>query len=609
MIAPRILPILLLVLALSLTASQAMLSQTNMAAFARDLARRDANAEGALASGQPEVSMEATEEGGIVAAILGFKFNNDLSSITLRVAGPLDKETGETELVNLSDLPGETEAKLRFSHAKDIEEWLPSANLTTTCLNINRLLATQSPSPPEEVTDLLDGADTKTGKARFEAYRDFWNAFRLHVVNTQSDRIPPPQWLEVQGRAVAKLCAEWNSGRVEDLLLDKVMQSKDEMMQNQDQEQGQDDEKAVENPDLARRSEPCTLENLLDRHQKKAQAAADLPDLDKVKETAGETKKQKEAIAQADFEAATQEAKALSSPDAVEVLLASARLERDRALREIQRAFDDTVSQAEATIANGACEAAEKEEKAVYDALTALVVKEIDGRMGLDIPFIRKPPQTTGNVQIQCTDIEAEKLLASLRPEDRSTVFRELRAAAPSQLFFTGEAKVSSQDFKYIADPLALNPDNQLVATKTDREYNHAGRLGASLLWRGALTSLGYTRNGEWSAKPSAQFCFPRGDGGGLVCTSTASGPPTKESKSVYDLQFKYAWSQAFAFQGQVFYADKTDVLNPHLIAYFLPQAGRLRGGLDFSYLSNDPDGNDGFNLRLFVGVPFSLGD
>jgi len=229
--------------------------------------------------------------------------------------------------------------------------------------------------------------------------------------------------------------------------------------------------------------------------------------------------------------------------------------------------------------------------------------------MGLDVPFIRKPPQTSGKVQIQCDDLEAEKLLASLRPEERGAVFRELRAAAPSQLFFTGEAKVSSQDFKHIADPLALNPNTQLVATKTDREYSHAGHLGASLLWRGALTSLGYTRNGEWSAKPSAQFCFPRGAGGGLVCTSTASGPPAKESKSVYDLQLKYAWSQAFAFQGQLFYADKTDTLNPHLLVYFLPQAGRLRGGLDFSYLSNDPGGNDGVNLRLFVGAPFSFGD
>jgi len=610
--APQILRILLLAPALSLAASPAVLAQAaangeGMAAFARDLARRDANAEGALASGQPEVSMEATEEGGIVAAILGFKFNNDLNSIIIRVAGPLNKDTGDTELVNLSDLPGGTEAKLRFSHASSkVEKWLPSANLTTVCLNINRLLASQSPSPPEEVTDLLDELDTKSGKERFEAYQKFWPEFRLHVIDKIPSKIPPPQWEEIQGRAVAKLCGEWNSGRVEDLLLDKVMQN-----------QKQGDEKTIENPDLARRSEPCNLKNLLCSRTKQARALATdkLPDLDKVKETAGEAKKQKEAIAQADFEAAAREADNLRaravSADAVEALLASARVERDRALREAQRAFDETVDAAKATIANAAQQAASTEEKAVYDALTAQVVKEIDSRTGLDVPFIRKPPQTAGKVQIQCNDndIEAKKLLASLRPEERGAVFRELRAAAPSLLFFTGEAKVSSQDFKYIADPLALNPNNQLVATKTDREYNHAGHLGASLLWRGALTSLGYTRNGEWSAKPSAQFCFPRGDGGGLVCTSTASGPPAKESTSVYDLQFKYAWSQAFAFQGQVFYADKTDILNPHLLAYFLPQAGRLQGGLDFSYLSNDPDGNDGFNLRLFVGVPFSLDD
>jgi hypothetical protein len=91
------------------------------------------------------------------------------------------------------------------------------------------------------------------------------------------------------------------------------------------------------------------------------------------------------------------------------------------------------------------------------------------------------------------------------------------------------------------------------------------------------------------------------------VCATTAAGPPERDGKRVFDLQWKRSIVPSFALQGQVFYASEKDTLNPHLIAYFLPQNGRLRGGLDFSYLNNDPDHNDGFKLRLFIGVPFSL--
>ena len=583
----RFWPLNLVLAVLSAGALTAQPASEQMQRFALDLARKDANAEGAVASGEPEISLEATEEGGVVAAILGFKFNNDLTSFTTKVSGPLDKEAEEAELVNLQDLPGGVEASFRLSHAWFVS-WLPSASLTTACLDINRILSTRFPDPPDDVIAPLKSLDLKTGKARFDAYKSFWPDFRLYMIDRSPkppDEIPPPQWAAIEGRAVEKLCTEWNSGRVNDLLLGEVFQN-----------QAPGAAPHVQNPVTDRRSDDCNLENLLARRVGKARAAAtaNLPDLDKVKAKALEARDEERALAAMDLANAIQEAKDLEargvSEDAIEVLLASARLKHQHTQRESQRAHDETIAAAEKTIENAAAQAAETETKAVYEALAASVAKEIDKWTGLTVPFFRKPFETIGD--FQCNDIDAEALLASLSKDpERNAVFRRLRAAAPSQFFLTGDYSTAAQSFKYFAAPLALNPATQSIATKTDKEYNHAGRLGASVSWHGHLLSLGWEQKSKWEPKPASQICFPRGADGSLVCVTTATGAPERVDERVFDLQWKLLITPALAMQAQVFYADDTDSLNPHLITFFCRRPASCEGGADFSYIRNNPDG------------------
>lgn len=605
--------ILLAILLLGLAGAQrAHSASPAMEQFARDVARKDSNAEGALASGQPEVTLAATEEGGVVAAILGFKFNRDLSSFTTKVAAPLEKGAEEAELANLADLPGGVEATFRLSHSWHTDR--PSAgSLTTACRSINDILAERLPAVPDWALPRISALDSLPPDRQWAELPDIWGSphpppagkglYPTLAKHAQAVGVlPPPQWAEIEGAARAELCSEWNGGRASGLLLDPVYGNRVTATD--------DGEIAL----IESLGEPCTVANLLRVRRARARAAAEaaLPDMEKVEEKAAAARDEARAAAQVELEAAIARAEQLAaqgvSQDVSALLQATARLERDRVERETQRAFEETIAAAQKKRDEAGSEAEAAEDKAVYTSLVASARKRMSPWWSVDLPFLRKPPETVGGT-IQCSDLDAAALLATLDTPQAGRVFRELLSAAPTQWFVTGDYRVSSQDFKYVADPLALNPTSQLVATKSDNEYNHGARGGISLLWRGTLTTLGWTRKSTWKAKPPAQFCVPRGEQGALVCATTGSGAPARSDSDVLDLQIKRPLTPALALHGQVFFDQETDAVNPHLIAYFLPQDKKLRGGIDLSFLSEDPEGNDGFQLRLFVGLPFSFGN
>lgn len=213
--------------------------------------------------------MEASEEGGKIAAILGLKTNRDLTSVILRFAAPLDKDVEETELANLADLAGKTEASLKVSHAVPVDAFLPPAELTPVCLTINRMLGQSLQPLPAASVEALKEAEAlrarmvnpdEAAKPLFDRarakYQQAWSDY-LDGYMPREGRLPPPIWETLDHQAVSALCTEWNTGKAVDLLLDGAPQ--------RDEDGTERDVEAIE-----RVAAPCTLEEVLDRRTKRA---------------------------------------------------------------------------------------------------------------------------------------------------------------------------------------------------------------------------------------------------------------------------------------------------------------------------------------------------
>ena len=119
--------------------------------------------------------------------------------------------------------------------------------------------------------------------------------------------------------------------------------------------------------------------------------------------------------------------------------------------------------------------------------------------------------------------------------------------------------------------------------------------------------TLGVGRKRVWQGDSSADFCFDGEADDPLLCSSAALGPPSRTDTQVYDLQWARLIRPQFGVQAQIFFEDEKDILNPHFKMFFIPQSEKLRGGLDLSYTEGADDSTEGFNARLFVGVPFDL--
>lgn len=638
--------------------------------FAIATARKDVNGTTPIASSDSQVTLEARENGSILSALFGVAFGaDDRASLALQLSGELQKGEEERELANLHNLPGGVSATLKLSYTPiSANSWarrhfVPEP-LTEVCKQVNDELRASGPSYDAAAFSPLDGLELKKGKARYDAQRAFIAGYfearekRLAYLSAASglsrhERSELAALEESQGssveiieeQAAAVLCGKWNKGRVNQLLFEEPLGMSGK----------------IKSPQAVA---PCTIESVAAQRAKSAAivSCSKLPatveasrgsfDLAISTATAQLKAVQSAADSTVDDIAAARarfaERSALATVDLERGLRDAIALEKsqgDLAGSELEAAVTtalsecaDLVSQRSgqaatatgtsddttgtdgesirdspgqgpgATLSGGrvARAAADKETRATFEEAAAELAKATEGWSVATTPYIFRGPGEVGSLACSPEDVLARLTLFPKRL--RNSLYNDLVAAVPSLVFWTVEASTASQDFKFLDEPLQLNPDSQQVKTKKESHYSYGGRAGLSLFVRGWLWTAGYTLEEAWKASPTSQYCFPIGDMGGLTCASVAPKGPSEAQTDTYDLQVKRNFSPSFALAAKLFYMEQDSITNPHVLLYFLPQGGKLRGGFDFSYVEGSPKPeDDGFAARLFVGLPFSL--
>lgn len=590
------------------------------------IARTDVNGTNSLASTQPQVSLEAREEGGSVSALLGLAFGADhRGSLALKLTGALDKDAQERDLANRSDLPGGVQGTLSFSYALPLESEGSSDDLTPLCRHINDLLSVGIPRLDDAVLEHLRKAQKAEGKERYEHYTRFWGAFleaRLERDRYLAPRVEagtataqekleldalsarkPPTLKELEAAAVAPLCMEWNKGRMEKLLVSPFHGQAGEVSLRGSQ--GSCDlstlvQARAQEVVLKAETEAKQAQDKAERVALNAEALA-VREADSVLETAKAAVEAEIAAAAADGPAAEAAARRNA-----ETALFQARIRHAELLERARRERARSIALADEAAVAAVQTAKSKELKTIYETATKTFVDAINAWNGADIPFLRTPPDEVAD--ITCDDQQVLALLGRLEGPDRRAVYRGLLRALPSLGFITVDYKNASQDFKFVKSPIDVDPDSASIRSESTNEHNQAGRVGFSLFRRGLLWTAGIGEKRQWKSSATAQFCAPLDENGNQTCSTLASGRPTRKETRIYDVQVKSQFSPSFAALAQVFYEDEENILNPHVVLYFLPEKEKLRGGIDLAYVSNSPrDSENGFKARLFVGVPFSF--
>ena len=638
--------------------------------FAIATARKDVNGTTPIASSDSQVTLEAREDGSILSALFGVAFGaDDRASLALQLSGELQKGEEERELANLHNLPGGVSATLKLSYAPaNASRWarrhLVPRPLIEVCKQVNDELRARGPSYDAAVFSPLDGLELKKGKARYDAQRAFvanyFEAREKRVAHLSAaselsrlERAELEALEESQGNSVdileeqtaAVLCNKWNKGRVNQLLFEEPLGISGK----------------IESPQAAA---PCTLAAVAAQRAKSA-AIVSCSKLPATVEAPKDSFNSAVSTATAQFKAVQSAAdstaddvSAARARFAERIALATVDLEkglRDAiSLEENQGDLTGSALEAAVTTALKECSdlvsapsgkaatvteasndttgadgeaigdspthgpgapltggrvasvAEAKETRAAFEEAAAELAKATEGWSVATTPYIFRGPSEVGSLACSPEDVLARLTLFQKRLQN--SLYRDLVAAVPSMVFWTVEASTSSQDFKFLDVPLQLNPDSQQIKTTKESHYSYGGRASLSLFVRGWLWTAGYTLEEIWKASPTSQYCFPIGDMGGLTCASVAPKGPSEAQADTYDLQLKRNFSPSFALAAKLFYKEQNSVTNPHVLLYFLPQGGRLRGGFDFSYVegSATPEG-DGFAARLFVGLPFSL--
>jgi hypothetical protein len=116
-------------------------AQETLGQLALKVARSDVNGTNPLAAPGPQVSLEAREDGGIVAAQFGLVFGTtEQGSLALRVSGPIEKGSETRHLASLLDIPGGVKAEMKLSYDWAKEDWFPSKPLAPICREVNALI-------------------------------------------------------------------------------------------------------------------------------------------------------------------------------------------------------------------------------------------------------------------------------------------------------------------------------------------------------------------------------------------------------------------------------------------------------------------------------------
>lgn len=640
--------------------------------FAIATARVDVNGTTPLAPADSQVTIEAREEGSIVSALFGVAFGpEDRASIALQLSGELQKGEDERELANLHNLPGGVSATLKMSYSPaNASSWarrrFAPQPLTNVCKQVNDELRARGPSLDATVIPPLQDFELKKGKDRYDAQRAAIEAFlaarerRLaDLLKTQNEthhlsrleRAELEALQESEGtsvdildeQAAVALCRNWNKGKASHLLLEEPVGTTGKF-------------------NLPQVAAPCTLATVAESRAKYAaiiscsklpatiaaareglrlatstakaqleavQAASDATAED---ESAARTRfTERMATARVDFERSLREAIALEDNKGelgggeLESAVSSALQEcSDLLVASPMRSAvaTETTPKGTAREASGnpavrevtapatggrvAIDAEAKEVRATFEEAAMELAKATEGWSVATTPYITRGLGEVGNIACSPEDVLTRLPLFPKRL--RNSLYRDLVAAVPSLIFWTVETSTASEDFKFLDGPLQADPESSKIKTTKESHYSYSGRAGLSLFVRGWLWTAGYSQEETWKALPSSQYCFPVGDLGGLTCASVAPKGPTKAQANTYDLQLKKNFSPSFALAAKVFYTEEDSITNPHLLLYFLPQGGKLRGGFDFSYVDGSPKPqDDGFAARLFVGLPFAL--
>lgn len=561
------------------------------AKLARDAAQRAVGGEGALASTQPEVSLEVQSGKNLVSALLGFAFGSASNqTLDLKLSGPLEDPEGEVTLAGLGDLPSGNAASLSYSVAWKSRSLKGALNRTDQCRELNEMLGAfvlPSSAPAAAATLAARQAVGSERLAKAILAADFArDALDAYVVELNR----PGSCDELKG-AVRRAC--------EDKLLARSRFADRELLSGSDR------------LNLALANSCKKLNTTLPLSE---QLYLETPGRDGFNEGVASRMKASGRLCDEESVVAATRAAAIAKAvhqaqvelSAAENAAATPSCASDPVCKELLE--NATKKHREATSQISLATASEAAALKAYEELADDILSQLDLETGVNLPFLRDQPIQPSSTNVSCSTAEVDAILTGLGREDRWAFQKRLIETAPRQYFLTFNGSGSSQDFKYFPLPPTINSETILVQTKKDREYHRSYRAGFSILQSGTLWTVGYSFKTIWKPGPQAEFCSPAGSEGVVRCSAGAAGAPKSSEIEIADLQWKRQVTDKVALQAQAFYGSRDRMLDAHLMVFFLPQENLLRGGVDFSYIDHNPAGDDGFNARLFIGVPFSLG-